>query len=213
MLRYTYIARVVFTNSLLLSWGEITFVRASEVAVPLQPLAHGVLQCLVIRVMVSSQTLFQRNKAMNMMLWGQIHCPSKSCDGLSCVAGRGRKEPSLLTRLTKTNIQPPRCFNIAVRIHCCPRRQEVHKRLQDIQSKRLRVIGNHPRHTPISHLHNFLNIHPIPILIHRLTAKFFAHRPSYPKPLVQQIGNYTAADRTNLYKTYQHKPRSIYCFN
>jgi len=35
-------------------------------------------------------------------------------------------------------------------------------RLQVIQSKCLRVIGNHPRRTPTSHLHNSLNIQPIP---------------------------------------------------
>ena len=55
-------------------------------------------------------------------------------------------------------------------------------RLQIIQSKYLRVIGNHPRRTHISHLHNPLNIEPIPVLIHRLTDKFYAHRPLTPQP-------------------------------
>jgi hypothetical protein len=55
----------------------------------------------------------------------------------------------------------------------------------------LRVIGNHPRRTPTSHMHNSRNIQPIPVIIHRLTDKFFAHCPSHPNPLVQQIGNYT----------------------
>ena len=67
ILRYTYIARLintffVFTISHLPPLGIGTFFRASELAVPLQPLPHGVLQCLVIRVIISSQTLFQRNK-------------------------------------------------------------------------------------------------------------------------------------------------------
>jgi len=77
-------------------------------------------------------------------------------------------------------------------------------KLQAIQSKRLRVIGNHTRRTPTSYLHNILtlilltwriwwapnnasrwqmgfnsafNIEPIRVIIHRLTAKFFAHCP------------------------------------
>jgi len=78
-------------------------------------------------------------------------------------------------------------------------------RLQVIQSKCFRVIGNHPRPTPTSHLHNSLNIEPIPVIIHRLTDKFFAHCPAHPNPLVQHIGNYTLADLTNLFKKYKHK--------
>ena len=68
------------------------------------------------------------------------------------------------------------------------------------------VIGNRPRRTPTSHLHNSLNIQPIPVLIHRLTDKFSAHCPLKPQPhLIQQIRNYTPADLTNLYKQYKHK--------
>jgi hypothetical protein len=52
-------------------------------------------------------------------------------------------------------------------------------------------------------------IEPIPDLNHRLTDKFFGHSPLHPNPLVQQIGNYTLADLTNLYKKYKHKRRSI----
>jgi len=50
--------------------------------------------------------------------------------------------------------------------------------------KCLRVIGNHPRRTPLptSHLHNSRNVEPIPVLIHHLTDKCFAHRPLHPKP-------------------------------
>jgi len=78
-------------------------------------------------------------------------------------------------------------------------------RLQVTESKYLRVIGNHPRRTPNSHLHNSLNIKPITVLIHRLTDKCFAHCPSHPNPPVQQTGNYTLAELTNLYKKYKHK--------
>jgi hypothetical protein len=34
---------------------------------------------------------------------------------------------------------------------------------------------------------------------HGLTVKFFAHCHSHPKTLVQQIGNYTLAEFTNMY--------------
>jgi hypothetical protein len=46
--------------------------------------------------------------------------------------------------------------------------------------KCLRVIGNHPRRTPTSHLHNSLNIQPISVLIHRTTDKFFRSLPLTP---------------------------------
>ena len=86
-------------------------------------------------------------------------------------------------------------------------------RLEVTQFKYLRVIGNHPRRTPNSHLHNSLNVQPIPVHIHRLTDNIFTHCPLLPNPVVQQIENHTLADLTNLYKTYKHKLRSIYCFN
>jgi hypothetical protein len=78
-------------------------------------------------------------------------------------------------------------------------------RLQLIQSNYPPVIGNHPRCTLTSHLQNYLNIQPIPFPIHRLTDKFITHCPSHSKPLVQQIGNYTLADLTNLYRKYKQK--------
>ena len=161
-LRYTYIARVVFTNSLLLPSGKITFLRASKVAVPLRPLAHGVLQCLPRHPSNASlpNSLSKKQSDEHPMLGGQIHCPSKSCDSLSCVAGRGREEPALRTRLTKMYIHPHQSFNIAVRIHCCPRTQEVHKRLRVILSKYLRVTGNYPYpHFPLA-LHSKRPAHP-----------------------------------------------------
>jgi len=61
-------------------------------------------------------------------------------------------------------------------------RSSIYTRLQVIQSKSLRVIGNHPRRTPTSHLHYTLNIQPIPFIIHRLTAKIFLTAPHTPTP-------------------------------
>jgi len=81
--------------------------------------------------------------------------------------------------------------------------------LQVTQSKCLRVIGNHPRRTPLSHLHNTLNIEPIPAVIHRLNGKCVAHCPLHPSPLVQQIGNYTLAHLTNLYEKHEHKSTKL----
>jgi len=46
----------------------------------------------------------------------------------------------------------------------------------------------HWRQNRCPHLHNFLNIQPIPVPIHRITDKFFAHCPLHPSPQVQQIG-------------------------
>ena len=60
-----------------------------------------------------------------------------------------------------------------------------------------------PRRTPTSHLHYTLNNEPIPVIIHRLPTKYFAHCPSHPNPLVQQIGNYTLTDLTNKYRKYR----------
>ena len=65
-----------------------------------------------------------------------------------------------------------------------------------IQYKCLRVICIHPRRTPTSHLHNSLNIEPIPVIIHGITDKFIAHCPTHPTPLVQQGGNYILAGLT-----------------
>jgi hypothetical protein len=70
--------------------------------------------------------------------------------------------------------------------------------LRSYSSKCLWVISNHLRCTPTSHLCNTVNIVPIPIIIHWLTAKFFAQCPSHLNPLVSQIGNYSPANLTNL---------------
>ena len=54
------------------------------------------------------------------------------------------------------------------------------------------------------------NIVPFSITIHWLTAKFFAHCPSHLNPLVSQIGNYTLADLTNMYRKYKHiQPKHV----
>ena len=78
-------------------------------------------------------------------------------------------------------------------------------RLPVIQSKCLRVIGNFPRRIPTSHVHDTLNIEPIRLIIHRLAAKYFAHRLSHPNPLALQIANYILADRTAVHKKYNHE--------
>jgi hypothetical protein len=65
-------------------------------------------------------------------------------------------------------------------------------------------------HWQLSHLYYTLSIEPIPVIIHWLATKFFAHCLAYPNPLVQQIGNYTVADLTSLYLKYKHKwPKHI----
>jgi hypothetical protein len=63
----------------------------------------------------------------------------------------------------------------------------------------------HWRENGCSHLQNSLNIEPIPVLIHTLTDTFFAHCLLHTKPLVQQIGNYTLAELTDLCKNYKLK--------
>jgi hypothetical protein len=83
-------------------------------------------------------------------------------------------------------------------------------KLQVVQSKCLRVVGNHSRRIPNSHLQNSLNIEPIPVPIHHLTDKYFTHCPLHPDPLVRQIGNYTLADLTNLYNKYKRNRTIAY---
>jgi len=50
-----------------------------------------------------------------------------------------------------------------------------------VLKKYLGVIFNHPRRSTTSNLHYILNIEPIPIIIHRLTAKFL-FTPQSPGP-------------------------------
>jgi hypothetical protein len=79
-----------------------------------------------------------------------------------------------------------------------------------MQLKCLRVVGSFPKRIPTSHLHDILNIEPVRFIIHRLAAKCFARSPSHPNHLVLQIGNYTLADRSAVYKKYKYKlPKHI----
>ena len=53
--------------------------------------------------------------------------------------------------------------------------------IQTLQSKCLRVIGDYPRSTPISHLHSTLLLEPIHKFIYRLTENFVttvSHTPT-----------------------------------
>ena len=79
-----------------------------------------------------------------------------------------------------------------------------YRHLQILQSKCLRVIGDYPRRTPISHLHSTLLLEPIRF-IYRLTEKFFHNCSTHPKPLVCRIGNYTLSDLHTHYRKYIHK--------
>jgi hypothetical protein len=72
-----------------------------------------------------------------------------------------------------------------------------YRRLQILQSKCLRIIGNYPTRTPTIRLHDALNITLICDFIYHLTDKFFCCCPAHPNPLVRDIGNYTLADLLN----------------
>jgi len=78
-------------------------------------------------------------------------------------------------------------------------------RLQILQSKCFRVIGNYPRRNPIPRLHATLNVTPIGDFNYHLTANFFDSCPAHPNPLVCSIGNYFLADLHHQYKKYIHK--------
>ena len=80
-----------------------------------------------------------------------------------------------------------------------------YRHLQLLQSKCLRVIGDYPTRTPISHLHSTLPLELIHEFIYRLTVKFFHSCSTHPNPLVCQIGNYTLPDLHVQYRKYIHK--------
>jgi len=82
-------------------------------------------------------------------------------------------------------------------------------RLQILQSKCLRVIGNYPRCTPIPRLHSALHVTPIRGFIYHLTANFFNSCPAHPNPLVRSIGDYTLADLHHQYKKYTNDPSTF----
>jgi hypothetical protein len=79
------------------------------------------------------------------------------------------------------------------------------RRLQILQSKCLRVIGNYPRRTPIPLLHTALNVAPIRDFIYHSTDNIFGRCPAHPKPLVRSIENYILADLHRQYKKYINK--------
>jgi len=64
----------------------------------------------------------------------------------------------------------------------------VKTRLQILQSKCLRVIGNYPRRTPVPRLHTALNVALIHDFFYHLTDDFFSSCPAHPNPLVRSIG-------------------------
>ena len=79
-----------------------------------------------------------------------------------------------------------------------------YRRLQILQSKCLRVIGNFPRRNPIPRLHAALNAIPIRDFIYHLTANFFDRCTPHPNPLVRSIGNYsgTSANEDNSFRNH-----------
>jgi hypothetical protein len=80
-----------------------------------------------------------------------------------------------------------------------------YRRLQILQSKCLRVIGNLPRRTPIPLLHSTLRIEPLYGFIYRLSEKFFRSCSFHPNPLIRHVGDYDMADLQRRYPKYVHK--------
>jgi hypothetical protein len=80
-----------------------------------------------------------------------------------------------------------------------------YRRLQTLQSKCLRIIGNFPRCTPISLLHTTFNVLPIHDQIHAMTACIFNTSSNHTNPLIRVIGNYTLRELHQQYKKYIHK--------
>jgi hypothetical protein len=80
-----------------------------------------------------------------------------------------------------------------------------YRRLQTLQSKCLRVIGNLPRRTPIPLLHATFSIPLIRDQINHMSANLFDTSTNHTNPLVRAIGNYTLTDLRQQYKKYIHK--------
>jgi hypothetical protein len=80
-----------------------------------------------------------------------------------------------------------------------------YRRLQILQSKCLRIVGNLPRRTPIPLPRATFSMPPIRDLIHNMTVRFFDASSSHTNPLIQAIGNYTVRDLHLQYKKYIHK--------
>jgi hypothetical protein len=79
--------------------------------------------------------------------------------------------------------------------HKLPLFGAIHRPLitANFKSKCLRVIGNYPRRTPITHIHATLNVTPLSVFIYHLADKFFCGCPAHPNPPVRDIGNYALA--------------------
>jgi len=101
---------------------------------------------------------------------------------------------NLLTRSILTSAAPV----------CSPTCPSNYLKLQIIQSKCLRVIGNYTRRTPTSHMHDTLNIKFIPVIIHQPTAKFLltALHTQPPDPTNREL-YYSRSAKTC--KKYKHK--------
>jgi len=78
-------------------------------------------------------------------------------------------------------------------------------RIQVIHSKCLRVISNHPRHTPTfpptRHCKRWTHPRYNPPNYSQICSRCASHT----NPLVQQIGNYTVVDLANMCRVYKHK--------
>ena len=110
--------------------------------------------------------------------------------------------------LNKLFIRSILTYAAPVRSSTC---SSIYLRLQVIQSKCLRVIGNHPRRTPTSHLHCTLNTEPIPVVIQRPTAKLFAHCPSHPNPQSNKQGLILKPTTQTCTGSINITDRSTYC--
>lgn len=79
-----------------------------------------------------------------------------------------------------------------------------YKKLQIVQNKCLRVIGNFPRCTPISEIHDKLCMEPIRDFILNLTIKFCDKSSNSKDSYIRNITNYNKESLLQ-YKNYKHK--------
>lgn len=70
------------------------------------------------------------------------------------------------------------------------------KKLQIVQNKFLRIIGNFTRFTPVFQIHEDLNKDRIDVIIYKISESFFRKIEKYSNPLVNQI----SYDRNIRYK-------------
>lgn len=113
----------------------------------LQPLAHSVLQCLIIGLLVLSQALFQSTKQVEIWWCGSTVHPiflwSQQCTHLSvaihCYGGETLETFCYATDLTNDSKAADFfMFQSAVSVCCCLCRQEIHK-----NNSFLRGLGRH----------------------------------------------------------------------